>query len=71
MTLERQSTRCFWRHRTETQPHRNRWRCSGGPAAAEEGLLLGLPGEPAEDPTILPADQPLALAAFAAQVKDD
>lgn len=28
--------------------------------------LLGLPGEP-EDPTILPADHPLALAAFARQ----
>ncbi len=39
----------------------------GRAAAAPEGLLMGLPGAPAEDPTILPADHPLALAAFAAQ----
>jgi Family of unknown function (DUF6424) len=39
-----------------------------GPAQGQdEGLMLGLPGEPLEDPTILPADHPLARAAFAKQ----
>lgn len=42
-----------------------------GPLPHTDGGLLGLPGEAAMDPTILPADHPLALAAFAAQVASD
>lgn len=39
----------------------------GGPAVAPGEPVFGLPGEPADDPTILPANHPLALAAFARQ----
>ena len=41
------------------------------PQAAAGTDLLGLPGAPAGDPSILPADHPLALAAFAAQASHE